>query len=164
MNKRYKGKMDIEIDGFMLLLIGVFVILPLGRCLVRKLPGGSEAPISVKAEVETSVETSVGTSVETVAEESVPVISSGEIGRFKLIDLSSGERVVDINKGVKFIVEDNVVKITSKSPSGKEGKLEFKKYLRNRCASVVFDEEGTWELTFLDKDGFSLNWYKINVY
>lgn len=156
MNKRYKGKMDIEIDGFMLLLIGIFVILPLGRCLVRKLPGGSEAPTSVTVDRETPTET--------VSKEPVSTTSSIRYGDFKMISLSDESSSVGVNDGVRFKVEDNVVRISLKSPSGKEGKLKFKKYFNGRNACVIFDEEGTWELTFLDKDGFALSWYKINVY
>lgn len=148
--------MDIEIDGFMILLIGIFVVLPLARTVINKLPGGSEAPVS---EV-----TSGEIPVEVVGEELVSTTSSTKIGNFKLIDLVNGTKVANVNEGVRFKIGDNVVKVISKSPSGKEGKLEIKKYLRGRCAGAVFDEEGTWEITFNDKDGFALNWYKISVY
>ncbi len=156
MNRRHKGKMDIEIDGFVIFLIGVFVVLPLARTVINKFPGGSESPVSEVRDGETPVEV--------IADELVSTTSSAVFAKFKSIDLSSGEKVANINEGVRFNVEDDVVKVTSKSPSGEEGKLEIKKYLRNRYVGAVFNEEGTWEITFYDKDGFALNWHKISVY
>ena len=103
MNKRYKG----EIDGFWIFVILLFIVVPLGRELIQKLPGGpndglsTNAPISVTVKRNTTEEIPVA-----------PVAARGK-GILVLLDKDGSTHNVNINELIKqkaqFIISKQIV-------------------------------------------------------
>ena len=148
MNKRYKG----EVDGFWLFIILLFVVVPLGREFIQKMPGGendglgTDAPISVTVTTETTT--------------AAPVAPKGLIADVIELDGEMSNHSVAINKGVKLVAGGKIVGALIKSPDG----TELRANVKRGTISTVFNGAGVWEITTYDKDGLTVGWHKINVF
>lgn len=152
MRNRYKG--GIEIDGIWIFLILMFIILPLGKQLIDKLPGGEKDAFTDEVAVEAPK--TVGSPTEVIE---TPIIAEGKLGTISLTeDIST--HIANLNQEIEFKVKKDVVRAVFKSP----GKRETKTNVKNGYISNIFSEEGLWEITTYDRNGETKGWHKINVY
>lgn len=154
MRNRHKG--GIEIDGIWIFLILMFIILPLGRQLIDKLPGGEKDAFTNDIIVEVS-ETDTEESLTEVID--VPIVAEGKLGTVSLTeDIST--HIANLNQEIEFKVKKSVVRAVFESP----GKRKIKTNVKNGYISNIFSEEGLWEITTYDRNGETRGWHKINVH
>jgi len=139
MRKR-KGKIDIEVDGFVVLLIGIFVVLPALKIFF----GGDDKKDKKTRPKETAQV------VETVTPSS----------RATLLKVDNNSASAPKNTEVKLPVGKKAVKIVA-TFSDEE---EIQGTIKSSLGYIVFTKEGDWEINTYDAHGLAVDWVRVNVY
>lgn len=149
MNKRYKG----EIDGFWIFIILLFIVVPLGRELIQKLPGGSNDGLGTG----TTVEVSAADTAEEMPE--APVAANGK-SMLVILDEDGSTHTVNAYDLIKFKVNKDIVRVIIETSD----KTKIRAPVKKGYVHFAFHGEGKWDITTYDASETAIGWYKINVY
>ena len=128
------GKVDIKINGFWLLIIGVFVILP----AIKLFTGGEKTD---------------ATSSNTRSK----VIS----GKSNVLEVNKDTTAAPINTEVKIPIDKGTVIVKKVSPD--KGEPEVIK-IKGKYAITSFNKIGSWDINMYDINGLLINWIRVAVY
>ena len=135
--KSRSGKVNIEINGLMILLIGVFVILPIvGVISEKNEPRNQDNERTQKVVIKKSSKSS-------------------------FMEVSDNSGVAEINAKVKITLVKDTVRVVIIDPDKEETKFSA---INSKYIETVFPQEGDWELNMYDKNGLLKEWIKISVY
>lgn len=142
----------IEIDWFWVFIIGMFVVMPLANALIDKLPGGKN---------DSGAKTQTIAGIEESAEINSTSVTQSHLSLSGFIEMvvERNSATAIMGQKTKFTIGASVIKVVAKAPSDKEIRCEVKKNM----AYVVFEEEGSYNVTTYDKNGLSVKWFKVNV-
>lgn len=133
-----KGKINVDIDGFTLFLIGIFVILPLAKIILNRTERNKD-------------QTVVTTETVSVTQEDI----SG-----KVISIKDNSGSVPLNTEIKIPVKEGTKRVTIISPEKEENKITT----TGKYFPISFNKEGYWDINMYDVDGLLIDWIKITVY
>ena len=142
-----------EADWFAIFLICVFVVLPLGKALINKLPGGEKEVASVKTEIKTSENA-------TKPAETTVVVSSGR--GFATITVENGRTSAQAGKKVKFSTKKKAVK--AEASMSMDSSTQISCDVSNGEVYVVLPEAGDWEINVYDEHGLVVDWVQVNAF
>ena len=134
MQKR-KGK--VEIDGFWLFLIGIFVILP----AIRFITGYEDKEGTTEVGTKTKV-ISIKNSVLTIDKNTSVAPLNTEVK----IPIAKGKGIVIVKKVSPDRSDPEVIAI------------------KGKYAITSFDQTGSWDVDMYDADNILIDWVKVTVY
>ncbi len=133
-----KSGININVDGFWLFLILLWVVVPTIKLFV-----GEED----KADTTTTTTAVVTKEVKS--------------GKTVIMKIEDNAATVPVNRSIKIPISDEIARVSKTSPDGEEYKITD---ITSKYATTIFEQEGSWSLDTYDKDGLAVDWIRVTVY